>query len=231
MQSIKSNESTMKRVRREMEQARFPEEKKKIWEKTVTKEVKDRQNKKKSWQNERKMARSVPIKEDQQAIEVDTAQQLIDDYFALDYGCNCSNLYNEYYYCDYDESPPTMCYTCEHRLYNTMDLNKKEPRVINMNINCIHPWGNVNMKVEYDVQPVPTKAIEQYKKEKEFHQEEMKSMKWFEENNSSIMKCIHQLNNYKKSKSGIELYNSLVGDSDMLKKYFNIIRNKIMYDY
>ena len=160
MHSIKSNTVVMKRVKRELEGARFSEEKKKIWEKTEAKEAKKRQMKKKTWQMERRKERSMPIFEEQLAVEVDSAQNLMDEIHDQTYGCECKylHIYNNSIWAD---EYLTVCYQCEGRIYN-YSLNKKEPISITEPITIKHPWGITTMIVDYKVRPVSSKALDEY---------------------------------------------------------------------
>ena len=161
---IKAN-IPMSRVKRAMA-GKFPEEKKKIWQKTVSQETRERLKSKKMWQRERAVARTAPIFEEQNFIEMESAQSEINDWMNQYYSCSC-DVEDPYdymiCYCDDCGGPPSKyCYNCEGRLYQMYHHKKKEPKIIKEKITQVHPWGKVTIPVEYIVPPIPENVLKEY---------------------------------------------------------------------
>ena len=238
MKSITENVTKMTRVKRAME-GKFPEEKKKIWEKTVSQQVKERQMKKKMWQRDRSMARSMPIFEEQKFIELDTAQVQVNEWMDMSYSCSCGvdDPY-DYLIChcrDCGGHPSKYCYNCEGRLNQSFHQKKKEPSVIIQNITQMHPWGLVTISAEYMVPPIPAKTVEEYAEDMKQEEDNLKRSDWFSKNQDKIMVSIGLIksSNPSKIKKGKKMALTLLGDSEELKKYYTyyfMFYEDILYD-
>lgn len=207
MVSIKINFQTFARVQREMK-GKFPEEKKKIWKKTVAKEIKQRQMKKKIWKIERKKAREIPIFEEQIINEIDEADTIIEDinYITHSYHHLCLEqpehiCYDYTYWNDYDYNSPishkprNICENCEKRIYKDYLNDGKILKIIN-NVNIPSCVGCTGEKFLLDIMTPKQHCDDCY----QYYSDKIKFWRdyWINYYKEMIKVSMTQLNNIKK---------------------------------
>ncbi len=216
------------RIKREMKD-KYIEEKKKIWQKNISQEKRQRQKEKKLWQRERVDARSKPIFEEQKFIEQDTAQAEINDRYDLYYKCNCKNM-------TWSEMS-LYCYNCEGRLHMANLFQEKDKNNMKENVTCLHPWGITKTIAEYSIPEIPTEIQDLYKNTPEYRREIQMRSKWFCMNHEKIMNSIRifKSEDSEKRADAIKIAVSLIKNSKRLERFYyycfdnyeNIVLNPI----
>ncbi len=203
------------RIKREMKD-KYVEEKKKIWQKNINQEKRQRQKAKKLWQRERVVSRSEPIFEEQKSIEQDIAQSHINENMDPYFTCNCKNMG-----CS---NMSLFCYNCEGRL-NMRNMFKEEEQKetkLNEDVSFLFPWGMKNIKAEYVVPKISNETQQLYNQNSDYQKELKLRSKWFSKYHVQIMDSIKILidDDNKNRKEAIKMAVSLIRNSDKLRRFY-----------